>query len=207
MARKTKEEAEKTFQLLLSTAADLFITQGVSNTTLNDIAKAAQLTRGAIYWHFQGKDDIIRAMWETNLLPKIDPLSARFWEISKETPLEDFKSIMSDFSELMTHDKQAASVMRIAFHNVEQTTNQSELQIFLDKEKQEFIDALVHSFTMISKKHPLRDKFTPENAALGMSCLMHGILDHFLLDPESFNFQTLGNALIHTYLDGVTQSN
>jgi len=50
MARKTKEEAEKTRQLLLDCALTVFLRKGYSATTLNDIAEEANLTRGAVYW-------------------------------------------------------------------------------------------------------------------------------------------------------------
>ena len=45
MARKTKEEALKTRQLLLDSAIEQFALRGVSNTTLTDIADAAGVTR------------------------------------------------------------------------------------------------------------------------------------------------------------------
>ncbi|KIA80258.1 TetR family transcriptional regulator [Chromobacterium amazonense] len=62
MARKTREEAEQTRQQLLDAAERLFSERGVSRTTLADIAAAAGLTRGAVYWHFQNKLDLYRAM-------------------------------------------------------------------------------------------------------------------------------------------------
>lgn len=46
MARKKKEEAQKTRQQLIEAAIRVFATRGVASTTLTDIADAAQLTRG-----------------------------------------------------------------------------------------------------------------------------------------------------------------
>ena len=34
----------------------------MANTTLTDIADAAQLTRGAVYWHFSSKAEIFNAI-------------------------------------------------------------------------------------------------------------------------------------------------
>jgi AcrR family transcriptional regulator len=62
--RRTKEDAEKTRELILKTAADLFSEKGVVRTTLLDIARVAHLTRGAIYWHFQNKLEIFDALYE-----------------------------------------------------------------------------------------------------------------------------------------------
>ena len=49
MAKRTKAEALKTRQELIETAIAQFAQHGVSKTTLNDIADAANVTRGAIY--------------------------------------------------------------------------------------------------------------------------------------------------------------
>ena len=58
MARKKKEDAQKTRQLLIEAAIGEFATRGVANTTLTDIADAAKVTRGAVYWHFSSKAEI-----------------------------------------------------------------------------------------------------------------------------------------------------
>ena len=64
MARATKEEALKTRQRILDTAIYLFYRDGVSTTTIENIAESAELTRGAVYWHFKNKLDLIRAIHE-----------------------------------------------------------------------------------------------------------------------------------------------
>ena len=69
MARRTKEEAEETRQSILDAAERLFHDQGVSRTSLADIASAAGVTRGAIYWHFENKVDLFQAMLERLHLP------------------------------------------------------------------------------------------------------------------------------------------
>jgi len=63
MARKTKAEALKTRQHLIDVAITLFAEQGVSSTTLADIADAAGMTRGAIYWHFDSKISLFNEIW------------------------------------------------------------------------------------------------------------------------------------------------
>lgn len=73
MARKTKEEALKTREAILDAAVQVFSVQGVAKTGLADIATAAGVTRGAIYWHFRNKDDLLGALWKQILLP-FEPL-------------------------------------------------------------------------------------------------------------------------------------
>ena len=63
MAKRTKAEALKTRQELIETAIAQFAQHGVSKTTLNDIADAANVTRGAINWHFENKTQLFNEMW------------------------------------------------------------------------------------------------------------------------------------------------
>lgn len=58
MARKTKEEAEKTRLKILEASLDVFYEQGYSGATFVKIAKRIDLTTGAIYWHFKTKIDL-----------------------------------------------------------------------------------------------------------------------------------------------------
>ena len=64
MPRRTKEEAEQTRRKLIHTALMLFSEKGVAKTTLNDISKAAGVTKGAFYWHFKDKREIFEAIHE-----------------------------------------------------------------------------------------------------------------------------------------------
>lgn len=47
---------------ILEAAMDLVARQGFARTGLEEIATAAGVSRGAIYWHFKGKDDLMAAI-------------------------------------------------------------------------------------------------------------------------------------------------
>lgn len=76
MARRTKEEAQQTRCHIMSTALNLFCQQGLAKTNLTDIAKAADLTRGAIYWHFKNKEELFVTLWEELCAPLSHQLDA-----------------------------------------------------------------------------------------------------------------------------------
>lgn len=59
MARKRKEDAEKTRTRILASALSLFSRRGYDNTTFNDIAARLKLTKGAVYWHFPSKEILL----------------------------------------------------------------------------------------------------------------------------------------------------
>jgi AcrR family transcriptional regulator len=60
--RRTKEEAAITREQLLKKALAAFSKKGYAATTLEDIAREAEVTRGAIYWHFGSKAELYNTL-------------------------------------------------------------------------------------------------------------------------------------------------
>lgn len=69
MARRTKADAKATRETLLDAAEDLFFERGVARSSLEQIARQAGMTRGAVYWHFRNKADLFLAMVERVRMP------------------------------------------------------------------------------------------------------------------------------------------
>ena len=53
--RRTKEEAEQTRAAILEAALEAFSEMGFDSANLDKIAQQANVTRGAIYWHFKDR--------------------------------------------------------------------------------------------------------------------------------------------------------
>ena len=62
MARRTKEEAERTRTRILANALSLFTKKGYDHTTFTDIAARLKMTKGAVYWHFESKQALLIAI-------------------------------------------------------------------------------------------------------------------------------------------------
>ena len=60
--RRKKEDAEQTRKAILASAMDIFYEKGYSKTTFDEIAKRINLTKGAVYWYFRNKPDIVAAL-------------------------------------------------------------------------------------------------------------------------------------------------
>ncbi len=80
MARSTKDHALETRGRIIDSAEDVFYAKGVSRTSLADVAEAAGVTRGAIYWHFKNKSDLFNAMCDRVHLPMEEVLFASLEE-------------------------------------------------------------------------------------------------------------------------------
>lgn len=81
---KKKMQALRTRQLLLETACQCFAQNGYPNCSLDMIAQAAGITKGAIYTHFDSKAELFvaiieyayaRALLRTNELRRSQPLA------------------------------------------------------------------------------------------------------------------------------------
>ena len=62
--KRTKEEAQATKDKLVNTAFREFLITGFEESKLEVIAEKAGVTRGALYWHFKDKNDLLEAMIE-----------------------------------------------------------------------------------------------------------------------------------------------
>jgi TetR/AcrR family acrAB operon transcriptional repressor len=73
MARRTKADAAITRGQVLDAAEQAFREHGVASTTLAEVARAAGVTRGAVYWHFRDKADLLGALCE-RARPPLEPM-------------------------------------------------------------------------------------------------------------------------------------
>lgn len=51
-------KAERTKQFILETAAPIFNKKGVAGANIDDVLEATKLTKGCLYGHFEGKEDL-----------------------------------------------------------------------------------------------------------------------------------------------------
>lgn len=60
MAARGRPKSDQKKEQILDAAADLFTTQGYANTSLEQVALAASVSKQTIYSHFSGKADVLR---------------------------------------------------------------------------------------------------------------------------------------------------
>ncbi|MEV8536676.1 ScbR family autoregulator-binding transcription factor [Streptomyces sp. NPDC051211] len=62
-----QERSERTRRKLVHAGAELFNRNGYANATLGDIAGAAGVTKGALYFHFASKDELAEAVQQRGI--------------------------------------------------------------------------------------------------------------------------------------------
>ena len=105
--KKTKQEAQQTREAILQSAMDLFYQKGYSKTSFDEIALTIGLTKGAIYWHFKNKPELVAAIIDEYVTRKMAYLK------QKVPVLRDFKDIEAYFlamADYLLGDKNATKV-------------------------------------------------------------------------------------------------
>ena len=95
-----------------------FSERGVAATSLTDIATAAGVTRGAIYWHFKNKVDLFNEVWESTE-PKIDQLETEYQAKFPDNPLRVIREILIYILTSTVEDGRRRALMEIIFHKCE----------------------------------------------------------------------------------------
>jgi len=62
MARKIREQALATRKRILDAAVEVFLEKGFQQSSLQNVAERAGVTRGAVYWHFRQRGDLLGAL-------------------------------------------------------------------------------------------------------------------------------------------------
>ena len=201
MARRTKEEALATRHRLLDAAELLFQAQGVSQTTLQQIAQQAGATRGAIYWHFKDKADLFNAMMERVILPLEAPPKAA--ALSHDDPLAEIEEGMVHALTLMTTDPQVRRVFDVATHKVEYTHDMASVQQRHLDARNACVGDFEKALRLAARRGHIKLPLPGNAAAQGLHALISGLIQNWLLDPEAFDLVHTGRRTFRVYLAGL----
>jgi len=116
MVRKCKEDAEKTRQAILESALDVFSEKGYAKTTFDEIALRAGFTKGAIYWYFRNKADLVAAL----ILEYVQHKQVEVEQyLSKESTLDGLLHDFTIWAEMSQNDLRYAKFNRFVLCQME----------------------------------------------------------------------------------------
>jgi TetR/AcrR family transcriptional regulator, acrAB operon repressor len=202
MARKTKMEALETRGRLLDAAEGVFRQRGVTRTSLSEIAAAAGVTRGAVYWHFKDKAALFHAMCDRATLP-LDELFRRASETATTDPLSTLRELCVGALQRLAADARTQVVFEVIFHKTELV---DELAGIATSHQNDRCQCLVQIEAIIRRCAELGELPPEIDAALaaqGLNALMVGIMHEWVLDPSAYDLSAAAPALIDSFLAGL----
>lgn len=200
MVRRTKEEAQETRSQILEAAEKAFFERGVARTTLADIATLAGVTRGAIYWHFSNKADLVQAMLDT-LHEPLDEM-ARASESEEELdPLGCMRKLLVHLFHQVALDPKTRRINEILFHKCEFTDEMCDLR---QQRRAVSLDCNVRIALALSNavnRGQMPEDLDTARAAVSLHAYIDGLLYQWLLAPDSFLLHTDAERWIDAGLD------
>ena len=202
MPRRTKHQALETRSRLLDAAEELFQQRGVSRTSLHDIALAAGLTRGAIYWHFDDKADLFNAMIERVCLP-LEEDAACAGHATHDDPLGHIRSRMIDIFKRTVRDDRVRRVFEIATHKVEYVDEMRAVRERHLRTRAVCLVKIEQTLRHARRSGSLRASVPLRSTALALHALVDGLIQSWMLDPGSFDLVRVGRDAVDALLCGI----
>ncbi|WP_313348606.1 TetR family transcriptional regulator [Stenotrophomonas sp.] len=198
MARKTKEEAQATREGILDAAQVCFHEFGVANTTLAMIGARAGYTRGAVYWHFKNKTEVLTAMIDRERIPFIERLR-RTTSSRRNTPVLDLRSaLLVSFQEL-ADDERLRNMMEIMLRNDLSVESQAMQELQLEASREE-LGIFAAAFQRAEALGQLRPGVDVDTVARIVSTSLTGVLYSAMLEPELFEIKRDGTQTLDAIL-------
>ena len=193
MARKTKEEALKTRETIIDAAVRVFSVQGISRTTLAEIAHEAGVTRGAIYWHFKNKEDLLEVLWEDILSP-FDAVR-RAVENGQETdPLGVMHKAHLDLFRGLQQNPRRLQMLKILLNNSDSVDDPSfQMQKSHFCEGQELITKI---FMSAIRQGQLPETFDVYMGSIATIVFINGLIRKWIMFPDKLGMEKEIPALL-----------
>lgn len=203
MARRTKADAQATREQILDAAEEVFHRRGVSRTSLQDVAQAAGVTRGAIYWHFDDKADLFNAMMNRRVLP-LEKQINRSDGSGIDDPVQHIKQSFLAALRTTVKDPRARRVIEIALYKVEHVDEVAGIRERRLTGLRTRVGHVERGLRRAARLKQTSGQVPARAAALGLHSLIDGLVQNWMLDPEGFNLLRVGEQAVDAYLRGLT---
>lgn len=201
MVRKTKEDAELTRLSIIDAARAVFLARGVSRSTLEHIAAEADVTRGAVYWHFKNKTEIFHAIRDQVFLPLMDRMDDMLTIESKDDPLTQIENSLCDtIQELSTNlqMQQTYEIMMIKCEYVDEFA--TVLQQILGN-CSNITEKIQQAYERAKEQNLLAGTHSPRALALDTHLFFSGLLHMWVKDFDGSRFRHQATDLIKSHIN------
>lgn len=198
MARKTKKEAQATRDGILEAALACFHEYGVAGTSLAAIGERAGYSRGAVYWHFKNKSEVLEAMVDRERVPYMERLRSTY-SPTRSNPVLDLRSaLLLSFNELAA-DARLRNMVQIMLRN-DLSKESAALQQMQKQHLHEQMDIYRHVFRRADELGQLRDPADADTVAHALHTGLTGVLYCAMIAPELFDLSRDSRNIVDAVL-------
>ena len=190
--RRSKADAEQTRRNILDAAERLFCTRGIAQTTLEQIAREAGATRGAIYWHFKDKTDVLSAIYERYEDPQLCRIETAAAGELPDDPLDVLELTGSDY--LQTIESNPVQ-QRLHLILISGTPNDGTAH-WRESKNADIYRLLLRLMERAHAEGSLNDALTPQEAAIAQMVFMNGLIGEWHRSGQAFSLHKTGTKLL-----------
>lgn len=201
MARRTKEDAERTRQAILDAATDLFLEQGYTRTTLAAVSRRAGVTKGALYWHFTGKVDLFLHLIE-GIVKSMEAVIDQA-EAGDDPPLVKLRRKHEAMLSAFHTDERMRRVFEIVFLKVEHSQDAAPI---VERERElveKYVGEAADRTRQAMERGELRAGLDPELVARAMMAHCVGLIRHWIAAPDRFSLAEKAHELTDMFFRGI----
>ena len=199
MARKTKEEALATRAQIIDAARRVFHAEGVNRSTLDKVAKAANVTRGAVYWHFANKAELFLAVKRT-YTSEFDQLQSLLAHGSEQAPLEALAAYLHALFLALLNDTAARETFEIILLRCEYVEEFNEVLQIITEPCTDILASFIRIYRDAAANGSLKSGLDPELMALDTLSFARGTLRAILSGQQHDTYRQAITSLINAHI-------
>lgn len=202
MVRKTKEDAELTRQRIIDAARTVFLKRGVSRSTLEHIAAEAEVTRGAVYWHFKNKTDIFYALRDRAFLPLIDRMYDTLAIQNDDIdPLTQIKNSLCDTINELNENIEMRQIYEIMMIKCEYVDEFATVLQQILSNCSDITEKIQLAYERAKQQNLLIPTLTPHELALDTHLFFSGLLHMWVKDADGSRFRYQAKVLVESHIN------
>ena len=184
--QQNKEIREKTRELILTTALELFAVKGYRGTSVSDIAEAAKISKGLAYNYFESKQQLAEEVF--NLLRyEVEQMMLVILKI--DDPYEQIKSMITlTFDHIKGNEKFWKMYFSFAL--------QQDVSKIAEEISGSFINEMFKVLEKIFKKIGIPNAVME---AKRFGAILDGVGIHYIFDKDNYPLQKMKKFLIEKY--------
>lgn len=188
-----------TYNKILKAAVKCFSQRGFNETTMDQIAKEAKVSKGALYWHFKSKEELFVKLKEQSIARILQTLKNAF------TSTRTFESKLAKGFELyfssLTPSQRKTARLNMEFWAA--APKISELNKMLNEQYDSLQAFLKSTIEDAIAKGEMRKEINPELLPIIILATLDGLELHWAILQKDFNWQKIRAVLCDILINGL----
>lgn len=201
--KKTKEEALETRNAILESALDTFYEKGYSRTTFDEIAKRIGFTKGAVYWHFRNKPDLVTALINDYIENQVEYINARLPVIKTIDDIILYFLHMADY--ILSSEKTRKCAFFMLCQMEWSETLITKVKIGVDNNKVKIFDNIKEALTLLQKNGDMSADINVEHITYIIMGIWNGVLGDFLSHRCPFDLKVMLKESLSLIFNGLVK--